>query len=400
MLLIDKSIDVNYVLITLICEYIYENKPKVYFLSTCKFMRRSRIYVLFYEQVNLSRVKNNKIKKRLTNIDLGYDPMPTKRLLDNILTIKISDVYRTVSDLIITYLPPRLKKLEILHPNVRIDPNTRMPKTLEILQFENSHLLLDNFFNYGLKRLIMNTCYTSRKILLPTSLKYLKLSGNPNIVSFPNLKCLILDTERYNITEPLPDSIKHLGLYTSKHTVVNLDENIISKNLTHFEFDDYAWCDILNKFPKLTKITTGIKINIEIIPSNIISISIGYHTDYRIYKDLLFHRSSFLSGIKSKTSITTLSINQLDKNIRDMIPETIFKLKICIFGDYHIGEYCCTDPVSMIPKNITELCIENLILYKNKLCLPSNIKKLKIKYAQRQLLDPSVYIGCRVIYKY
>lgn len=394
MLSFNKSEDINRLLIILICEYIYENKAKVYLLSTCKFMHKSRKYILFYEQVDVSKITNNKIKKRLTYVHFKFE-LPTKKLFDNVSNIKINN-YQNYLGVTITYLPPKLKKLEIPKNNVRFDSRICMPNTLETLCFKNYQSLPDNFFNDGLKKLIMDTCYTTNLILLPSSLKYLKLSGTPNIDYFPDLKCLILDIY-CNIVKPLPDSIKHLGLYVQGNMLINLNKNIIPKNLTHFEFDDNKWCDILCEFPKLTKVTIKEKNNMQSIPPSITSISNGYYVDYRFCRKISFF--SFLSNIEK--TVTTLSLNTININICSMIPETISKLKIYNLNiDQDDKNNIWSNPKSFIPKNIKELHVENLISRNHKLFLSVGVQKLTIKYTDRHLLDPSVYVGRHVRYKY
>lgn len=370
-------------LIIIICTYIYENKAKMYLLLTCKFMYELINNVLFYECVDVSKLKNV----------LFNSYLPKKRLFDNVQNIIIDNNYRKQSALIIKYLPPKLKKLEIIKSNVRIDHTISMPKTLEILSFKTDYPLNNNFFNCGLKKLMIDANFIFSPDLLPSGLIYLKIYGDPDIVSFPNLKCLILNIKRYDIICPLPASIKHLGLYTKKSKIINLDKSIIPKNMVRFEFDNNAWCDVLNEFPKLTKVKMEENENIQSIPSSVISISNGYHVNHEYNLNMFFPMFRFLKHIKP--TVTTLGINNFDDYIS--IPETVSVLKIY---NFYINTNGNTYFLTMI-KNIKELTIKKLYSsYNNKLRIPLTIQKLTIQYVDRHLLRTDIYANCDVRYKY
>lgn len=271
MLLSDNSIDINRILIILICEYIYENKPKLNLLSICKFFRTLKYTTAYYQDINIFA-----------------DQLLSLKPFDNIISIKIIQNYRVMQP--INYLCPKLEKLNIYDHSIVI--NTRLPQSL-------------------------------------TKLKLSSIS-NTNLIFFelpPKLKCLILrdnlgNFSKYSTAKILNESIEHLGLYLHYNYDYDLIKRIIPKNIKYLEFNNWKFFDMLHLFPSLTKIkiVSGLCCaddyviqQVKKIPDTITSVF------YNCWDSSSEH---FLNNIKK--TVTALSVNYCCVPIS----KTVRKLKI------------------------------------------------------------------------
>lgn len=443
MLLFDKPIGMNRIVIILISEHIYDNKSKLNFLSTCKFMysivnevyfyQRIHIYNKSYSRVDLKSVNdpvqlafNNKLPwddtekslslniiKRFTNIYLNYENFSIDytsplyklifdlKLFDNVTYLKMSvERYQQYSNKIqkISHLPPKLIKLKLLQ---ECELDAILPKTLQVLHVNNKLSIL--FFPLSLKRLTVNGLEIDKSNISTLNLKYLNFLSHvePDFIfhKLPHgLETLILhsyvwhNSDQYyydpNINKSLLQSIKYLSLgYPFKKFKTHHLKQIIPKNITHLECY-YNDPDIFYECSSLTKIIISKfspNLNKMKISQNITSISYKYKEDCSS-NDYTFR--VFLTMIPK--TVRTLSFHKYQNSMVTHIPVTIVKLKVY---------YCWT--CAILPDTIQKLYIKNLESSRDKLLnVGPNLKKLSIKYNERYLLDQSVYNRCVVVYRY
>lgn len=381
MLALDKSVDINRLLILLICDRVYENKSKFNLLLTCKLAHNLRDRIFFNQNIKLkkSQFKLSKYK--------------------NITSLTIICHYLK-KNIIIKYLPPKLKKLK-LDVSCKFDNNLILPNNLEELNcFLVETPIVKNFLPHSLRKLIIYADSVNSD-MLPPNLIYLKIMGNIPIDffygTFPSsLRCLILNNYLYKnryesntkIMARLPDQIKHFALnYAFDDLKIEQINNIIPKNITHLEINIKECCAILKNYPLLKKLTIhqGQFFNsrqVSNIPSNIISIYLDYDDDDR---DNFIELLSYI-----KPTVTTLSFNKYHNFIKKYIPSTVKKLKL---------QY--VDTKKILPNTIEELHINKITYTANQLlCIPLNIKKLTIKYDQQFLLKLNIHPDCKIIFKY
>lgn len=353
-------------LVTLISKYIYCNRSKLNFLSTCK-----SIYevtdILYYQEVIV--FDEQKIKKEFTNICLNYlvniqNILLDFTLLNNITCLTIKNYTCTVK---IKTLPPKLKMLNI----GQFIMDVVLPLTLEILFYDGPSILSLDTLTKLKKLTIRGESFKN----LPSSLTYLKLLSwiNFDKISYINkincLKTLIFyeDSSEYNyltFNEIFNPNIKHLSLVSSFMNFPNDKlKEIIPKNIIHLEICIPEHMNILKEYPLLTKLTlTQLKFfyknDIEKIPPTVTSICSG-STDA---KYLLHMMSNNISNINSLTiyaryyymppnifpkNITRLKIDDL---MHHVLPETIEEL--------YIGTVCCSEPIIVLSHNIKKLSIK------------------------------------------
>jgi len=298
----------------------------------------------------------------------------------------------------ISYLPPGLKKLKIDSSCV-LDEGVSFPKNLEVLHFNESRHV--SFFPNTIKKLSINNITFCQSNILYLNLIYLKIIGYVGydiiLRRIPHgLKTLILKSNEYDHKYKsnfsfmgLPESIEYLGLGLAFSELNNNDfEQIIPKNITHFETSVSKYLNYLHKYPHLRKIILkGVDAlsKIFILPSNIKSISYNYKKIYSPYNKNLI--DFFFPILKT---VHTLSINVYEIFMQEFIYKNIIKLKIY---KHHTN--------LLLPKTIQELHIKNIIKSDDMLLkINPNLKKLVIDYDQKHLLDLSVYDTCEVIFKY
>lgn len=353
--MLSEQTDTSRTVIIIICSYVYENKTKLNLLSTCKFFYELLHSIPFYQKVkvcNLDMIE--KLPPRLKNLSLNIIFNKIPKQLDHIV------------------LPNYLEKISITS-NVWIIK--KIPVTIKRLKLGEyySYLPTKDFFPLGLEKLTMCIYPDTDINILPNSLVCLKIIKNINMNFInnglpPNLQSLIFDfgTRKNFLNEfiqkikMLPDTIKYLDLKnTFQCAETNQLRKFIPKNIVCLKFNSIQYLDILDEYPKLTKITARFAltaINIKKIPLNIISLSCRWSSDYEI--------SLFL-----------------------LLPLSIIKLKI---------KYYYLDKI-VLPPNIKILCIKNIQTLNNKLLkIYSSIEKLIITHKDKHLLDPNIYSKCNV----
>lgn len=374
----NKTTDLNRILVLLICDKIYENKPKLNLLSTCKFAFSLRYSIVYYKKITMGHYTISQFKSptdfknlnNITNLRITYD---TREFLGRAWPRPINKI---------NYYGDKLKKLTA---------------DLQIIKHSN--------------------CSS-----LPKSLTYLKLYiGTDGSFIFDNLpqglKCLILEFDygvfdKCNEITILSSTIEHVGLYTSDFEFPSVVKKIIPTNIKYFEFNDIIFFEKLHKYSLLTKIKfcngqndEYFANNIKKIPDNITSINYYVNKDSRYDQEsaklrdvgyLAKHKfkcnkncncydhciEHVLSNLKQ--TVTTLSLHHYRENMEKKIPVTVVKLKLYEF---------IVDMI--IPDTIQELCVKNI---KSKLFVGSNVKKLTIKYRDRNMLDPD--INAKIVYTY
>lgn len=339
MFMISQSVDINRMLTILLSEYIYQNKTKLSLLSTCKFMYKLKYDILYYEEIYVTNKTNIKYLNSLTNIRLTS--LNGLKMFNNLISVKI--IIDDQNSITIDYVPPRLKKLEILSSKIII-----RAKLSNVTHLKLCGLVDLNF--------IFNE--------LPTGLKCLIL-GN----EFNNL------LKKYVDIKMLPMSIEHFGLYTNDSFDINILEKIIPKNIKYFESNNYNFFNIACHYPTLTKINFN--------PGYAkTSTFVNYASLFKIY--------IFLFSIGKLKYLKMLHIERYISLMQLHIPNTVSKLKI---------NYIQTDQI--LPTGVEELIIKNIVSVNNNLLfIGHHVKKLTIRHKDQHLLDPNIKLMCAINYLY
>lgn len=371
MLILSKSVDVNRLLALLLSKYIYKNKTKIDLFSTCKFMYGLMYDVLYYEKVSVDAINNNKILNSLTDVHL-FSPQIKSNIFDNVISMKITRVFSEST--IINFLPPRLKKLEIINDDIEI--NTDFPHSLTYLKLIGAIdiKLIFKKLLFGLKCLILDSRY--------------KYHWGRSYSDEKKIKHNI-----YELPSPLPSTIEHFGFYTDN--MINMDaiKKNIPTSIKCLEFKDNKFFDILHDYPTLAKIKYVI-VNENIlfdtvkkIPNSVTSVTyseINNHPDQSIYDNTYV----LVSNISQY--VTALSIHNYSDFVHKIIPSTVIKLKMYSFSTNQF-----------LPITVQELQIKNITVYNRKLLLIGpNVKKLTISLNDKKSLDPNIPPTCKILYKY
>lgn len=401
--MLSNRTDTNRTIFIIVCSYIYNNRSKLNLLSTCKFFYEQYHLIFFYELVDASKIINPNIASRFTNIKINCFEF-NYEIFTNVECLAITKCT------IIRCLPPKLIKLYIYDTQTIIINNIVMPKNLKILHVMSRQPMIDNFLLDSLERLFICGPYHSN--ILPRNLKYLRIGPDVNSFLILNkisarittaesvvsskLKCLILEGNivrqflfDYDIPNiKLPETVKHFSLNPLNISIEQL-RYIMPKYITHFEFDNIKHYDILHEYPTLTKITIRnndhplFNQHLQKIPKHITSISYNYEEKADFFGDFFRYLPP---------TVTSLSINYYRKSLMcdgKMIPSTVRKLRLCNFNNN-----------TTIPTCIRELQIDNISVSNKIMYWQLTVKKLIIKYADRQYLDSDIYNNCDVVYKY
>lgn len=417
MFLLSSNADVDRAIIIIICKYIYNNRFKLNFLSTCKFVYSVIDSIYFYQQVKIYKNVSSMINiKRFANVHVDSYSVKTyfsnDKFFNDANKIKISN-YKlySVTDQKIFYLPPALKKLKI-NSDCELNQNITYPKYLEILYLPELKQQMQSF-PLGLKKLCINNLTFGKTNILHLNLTYLKIVGYVNfdtiLSNLPlGLKTLIFKSNdndhKYQsdtIFSSLPLSITYLGLGSS-FDKLNRDNfrKIIPKNITRLKTNISECFNSLHGYTYLKKIIIDdthliLLPEIKNLPQCVKSISYNYDKRWQSPNKVFV---DFLHTIPK--SITTLLINKYENFMTIHIPKNITKLKV--YNMYTWQSYYdknCTISCSLL-KTIQELHIKNIIKVDDKLLIinPSP-EKLIIGSDQKYFLHNSIYDTREVILK-